>query len=219
MKSKFVDSIRALFGSRPARLALVTLTVSVSACDQEYSELDVFELDAEGPRVGDDPAFASRDIDARDCSLGDLDGDDDVDQADVQAIMNIITGASPFDLDADINEDGVVDVLDAVLAVNLANGSGQPVCRRFGATAMREFDLTTPAEVAEARASCGLGDLDLDGDLDQDDASAIIDIVLGVRPTTARADLNEDGVVDVLDVVLAADIANSTGQPLCPSGA
>lgn len=62
--------------------------------------------------------------------------------------------------------------------------------------------------VSEENQDLLFGDMDGDGDFDFDDASTIAQIVFGLRNATdaerARADLNQDGVLDEWDVFLAA---------------
>ena len=58
--------------------------------------------------------------------LGDADGDGDVDQKDVDAIVNHITGYTPVGFDenaADINGDSKVNVTDVTMVVNIINNT------------------------------------------------------------------------------------------------
>lgn len=50
---------------------------------------------------------------------GDINGDGVVDQADIMAIANIVVGLAGFMEEADLNEDGAVNVLDMITAVLL----------------------------------------------------------------------------------------------------
>ena len=55
-------------------------------------------------------------------TLGDVNGDSDINVQDIVMMINMVVGNTDTDLVADINFDGYVDVLDIVLVVNIILG-------------------------------------------------------------------------------------------------
>jgi len=126
-------------------------------------------------------------IDFLNWMLGDYDGDQDVDDADIDALSLAIRNgltASKYDL----NDDGVVDANDHVEIVT---------------------KLVFVAGSSTNRGTC-YGDADLDGDVDLDDF-VIMKVNWGAGATWGQADLDGDGDVDLDDFVILKNNWGSTG--------
>src|SRR3989344_1936657 len=109
----------------------------------------------------------------------------------------------PEGTNADLNEDGVVDILDVtVLTDYIIRNGPAPKC--------------AIAEPSLVMNSCG----DTNGDvtLDQADLDAITSYAFeGVEvPSNVNADLNNDGVIDIVDVVTMTNYVKRDGErPSC----
>jgi len=138
---------------------------------------------------------------------GDSNGDDILDQSDLDAIVSYAFGGKevPIDVRADLNADGVIDILDVVMMVDhVRRGEPEPTCTSDSALKSYE-DLIC-------------GDTNGDGTLNQVDLDAITGYAFGgvEIPVGVKADLNGDGVVDILDVSLMTNhVRRGAAAPTC----
>ncbi len=133
--------------------------------------------------------------------IGDADLDGDVDNDDAKYIaensvgLNSIIGSKCH---VDVNQDGRVDVKDALIVAQIAEGI------------LPERGTCEYSSSLEPNDHTLIGDADLDGDVDDDDAELIARYAVGLLPLTkniCNIDLNNDGIVTVLDSLIAAQIA------------
>lgn len=120
--------------------------------------------------------------------LGDLDRDGEITQLDADSLVSLIT-LGEFDPCADINLDGMVDLLD----------------------------VAGFQELLESGIGCGcecLGDVDRDGAVTLLDVQVAVDILVSGEFDPCL-DLNDNGVIDLLDINLLADLLGSGRQCGC----
>lgn len=139
-------------------------------------------------------------------SCADSNGDEVIDQSDLDAITSYaFDGVEiPEGANIDLNDDGVVDILDVVLMTNyVKRGASRPTCQQ-----LEEPVFITPM----------CGDSNGDSILDQMDLNAITSYAFGGEsvPVNVNADLNADGVIDILDVTLMINHVNrNESAPTC----
>ncbi len=139
-------------------------------------------------------------------SCTDINKDRMVDEADISKLTDYAFGGIeiPEGTNADLNEDGVVDILDVTFLTNYLFRNGPaPSCAI----------IVEPTFVMNA-----CGDTNGDVTLDQADLDAITSYAFeGVEiPSNVNADLNNDGVVDILDVVTMTNYVKRNGdKPSC----
>ncbi len=115
---------------------------------------------------------------------GDMNGDGTVDSSDLRAMILYVFsgGPAPDPVErADMNGDGVANVLDVVLLI----------------------DMNVPLPTSTLA-----GDINGDGQLNQADVDTLVSYLFkdGAAPSPlTKADLNGDGVVNVIDLVLLTD--------------
>lgn len=138
---------------------------------------------------------------------GDINGDNILDQSDLDALVSYAFDGKevPNDVRVDLNADGVVDILDVVMMVDhVKRGEPEPTCTSDSALKSYE-DLIC-------------GDTNGDSVLNQVDLDAITSYAFqGVSiPAGVKADLNGDGVVDILDVTIMTNHVRRGGAaPTC----
>lgn len=156
-------------------------------------------------------------------ACGDVNWDGAINANDVNRISDYIFGgvAIPAGVRVDMNGDGVTDVLDVTALVNHVNRGGPaPTCTASFIPPPVTWNPPAPVErpAPEAPRAFACGDMDQSGAVDKNDVSKISEYAFqGVAvPAGVNADLNADGVVNVLDVVILTNYTYRGGPaPTC----
>src|SRR3989338_3330508 len=115
---------------------------------------------------------------------GDTNGDSVLDQTDLDAITSYAFGGVgiPANVNADLNSDGVVNILDVtIMTDHVKRNKPKPTC-----------ELSTIAKTYEC------GDANADGKINSSDVDKLSNYAFGgvEIPSGVKVDLNGDGVVD-----------------------
>ena len=209
------DEALHLFSWTP--VAVVTTTATFNVSDGEFLtthvvSLEIFETEnnedngEENGLDGDDGEIQNLNSETT-YLCGDIDQDGDVDEDDVELLVEIaFRGAPipPLEL-VDFNGDGVPNVFDVVLLVDHVYRDGPPPC-----------EAESPIIDIED-AACG--DLNLDGDVNEEDIETLMDYTFRGVPITDLnfLDVNQDGELNVFDGVLLVDYILRGGDrpPFC----
>ncbi len=148
---------------------------------------------------------------------GDLNNDEQFTQADVDKMMSYAFGGEnvPVGVNADLNGDGVINVVDVVMEVDVVNRNIiNPACVALTSCSGGNCDAIFDSTVEEC------GNINRDTKIDNNDINRLVDYAFnGVSiPSNVKADLNSDGVVDILDVVILTNYVKRGGvKPVCSS--
>lgn len=148
---------------------------------------------------------------------GDVNKDRKIDQGDLDKIQDYAFEGQevPVGVNADLNGDNVIDVVDVVIMVDVAKRKiDSPSCIATTTCIGGNCDRTFNTIVEE----CGNINRDLKIN------SADIDKLVGYAfegvpiPGNVKADLNADGIVDITDVVILVNYVKRDGEkPTCPA--
>lgn len=123
-------------------------------------------------------------------TLGDLDRNLVLDANDVTALNNIIRGISPINLCGDMDHDGVISPIDVTI-------------------------LKSAIAIPQPKTCAKLGDLNNNNLYDEDDILLLSNIMRGISPFDACADMNNDAFIGPDDLTLLKTAKFKQDVPAC----